>query len=465
MRAVTFLPKGATLSVPEFEARHRAILWLVFVQDAGLFIFGLARHVGLWIDVLECALIAILGGVSAARVLSPRFRAAVATMALIITSSIVVQFSGGYIEAHFHFFVMLAVIFLYQDWIPDLLAIGYVAIDHGVIGAIFPGAVYNHPSAVAHPFLWALIHAAFVLAESAALIAGWKVIESTEDLRRSEMVRFNRELASQAKSLAQSEDRARQANAAKSEFLASMSHELRTPMTSILGFAELLADGIDGELNGEQLEDVERIRQSGGNLLMLLDEVLDLSKIEAGRISLTYEEVDLGALVASVLTSLRPLADNRSLYLKTRHVDDVTVTADPQRIRQVITNLVGNALKFTKEGGHCRPAKAWCVSRSPTRALGSRVKIGASSLRNSARRVRTASVNMAAQAWVWRSAANSCGCTDVTSAWNQRWAREARSGSRCPARRQSRRERWPMRRPSSRCTTTESCRGQGWPHP
>src|SRR5438309_945197 len=238
-----FLPTGANLTAMEFQQRHRVIVWLVLLQDAGLLIFGLARHVNPLAVVLECAVIAGLGGMSAVPVLSPRFRAAVATVALVITSSVVVQFSGGYIEAHFHFFVMLAVVFLYQDWIPFLLAIAYVALDHGLVGSLFPGAVYNHPSALAHPLQWALIHAAFVLAESAALIAGWKIIERTEDLRRSELTRFNQELARHARSLAQSEEEARQANATKSEFLASMSHELRTPMTSILGFGEVLADG------------------------------------------------------------------------------------------------------------------------------------------------------------------------------------------------------------------------------
>jgi signal transduction histidine kinase/CheY-like chemotaxis protein len=346
-----FLPAGATLTVPEFQRRHRAILWLVLLQDAGLFIFGLMRHINPWVDVLECAVIAALGGISAIRVLSPRFRAAIATVALVITSSVVVQFSGGYIEAHFHFFVMLAVVFLYQDWIPFLLAIGYVAVDHGLVGSLFPGAVYNHPAALAHPFQWALIHAAFVLAESAALIAGWKIIESTEILRRSELTRFNQELASHAESLARSEEVASKANAAKSEFLASMSHELRTPMSSILGFAEVLADGLDGELNPAQLEDLARIRGSGENLLALLDDLLDLSKIEAGFMTLKREDVNLRALVDSVLSSLRPLADNRSLYLESSDLDGLRVTGDPQRIRQVLTNLVGNAVKFTKEGG------------------------------------------------------------------------------------------------------------------
>ena len=353
-----FLPTGANLTAAEFQRRHRAIVWLVLLQDAGLFIFGLARHVNPLAVVLECAVIAGLGGVSAVRVLSPRFRAAVATAALVITSSVVVQFSGGYIEAHFHFFVMLAVVFLYQDWIPFLLAIAYVALDHGVVGFLFPGVVYNHPSALAHPFQWALIHAAFVLAESAALIAGWKIIESTENLRRSELTRFNQELARHAESLARSEEEARKANATKSEFLASMSHELRTPMSSILGFAEVLADGLDGELNTAQREDLERIRGSGENLLVLLDDLLDLSKIEAGFMTLKRENVNLRALAELVLTSLRPLAENRSLYLACDGLDGLEVAGDAQRIRQVLTNLVGNAVKFTKEGGVTVRARA-----------------------------------------------------------------------------------------------------------
>ena len=179
-RFIVFLPTGATLADAEFERRHRAILYLIWIQAVGTLVFGLIRDVGVWFAFGETACIAALGGVAAIRVLAPRFRAAIATLALITTSAVVVQFSGGYIEAHFHFFVMLAVISLYQDWIPFLLAILYVAVDHGVIGTLFPHATYNNPDAIAHPWQWALIHAAFVLGEAAALLAGWKVIESAE---------------------------------------------------------------------------------------------------------------------------------------------------------------------------------------------------------------------------------------------------------------------------------------------
>jgi hypothetical protein len=175
-----FLPAGGDLTYADFKRRHRLILYLIWVQAAGTLVFGLVRNVYPPVVALECMLIAGLGGVAAIEVLAPRFRSAIATLALISTSAVIVQFSGGYIEAHFHFFVMLAVISLYQDWIPFLLAILYVALDHGVIGTLFPHATYNNPDAIAHPWLWAFIHAAFVLGEAAALLAGWKVIESRE---------------------------------------------------------------------------------------------------------------------------------------------------------------------------------------------------------------------------------------------------------------------------------------------
>jgi hypothetical protein len=138
-------------------------------------------------------IIAALGGVASIGVLAPRFRSAIATLALITTSAVIVQFSGGRIEAHFHFFVMLAVISLYQDWIPFLLAILYVAIDHGVIGTLFPHATYSNPDAIAHPWQWAFIHAAFVLAEAVALLAGWRIIEAAE-LKRSGLDRSLRHM-------------------------------------------------------------------------------------------------------------------------------------------------------------------------------------------------------------------------------------------------------------------------------
>src|ERR1700682_752940 len=192
-RVMAFLPSGGDLPYADFLRRHRTVVYLIWVQAAGTLVFGLVRDVYPPVAGLECLIIAALGGVAMIEVLAPRFRAAIATLALITTSAVIVQFSGGYIEAHFHFFVMLAVISLYQDWIPFLLAILYVALDHGVIGTLFPHATYNNPDAIAHPWQLALIHAGFVLAEAVALLAGWKVIEAAE-LQKLELDRSLRHM-------------------------------------------------------------------------------------------------------------------------------------------------------------------------------------------------------------------------------------------------------------------------------
>ena len=179
-RLRALLPTGGSLAYADFKRRHRAVLYLIFAQAAGTLVFGLANHVNPIEVVLDCLFIAGLGGLAAIEVLAPRFRTAIATLALISTSAIIVRFSGGLIEAHFHFFVMLAVIALYQDWIPFLLAILFVVVDHGVVGTLFPTTVYNTPAAIAHPWQWGLIHAAFVLGEAVALLAGWKIVEAAE---------------------------------------------------------------------------------------------------------------------------------------------------------------------------------------------------------------------------------------------------------------------------------------------
>ena len=92
---------------------------------------------------------------------------------MILASSLVVHLSGGFIESHFHFFVMMAVIVLYQDWMPFLLALILVVVDHGIIGTLAPMMVYNHSSAQHHPWTWALVHGGFIVAECAALLVYW----------------------------------------------------------------------------------------------------------------------------------------------------------------------------------------------------------------------------------------------------------------------------------------------------
>jgi signal transduction histidine kinase len=137
----------------------------------------------------------------------------------------------------------------------------------------------------------------------------------------------------------------------KSAFLANMSHELRTPLNAVLGYAELLVDGIYGELAERPKGVVERIRNNGKHLLALINDVLDLAKIEAGQLNLTIEDYSLPEVVDSVVAATKPLAAAKRLKF-TASVERGLPMArgDARRVSQVLLNLVGNAIKFTDHG-------------------------------------------------------------------------------------------------------------------
>ena len=138
----------------------------------------------------------------------------------------------------------------------------------------------------------------------------------------------------------------------KSEFLASMSHELRTPMNAILGFSELLIDKKAGELTERQLEYMQDIHASGSHLLQLINNVLDLSKIEAGKVELRPEPFNLANTIEGVMKVLHPVADKKSVKLVQRNSHDLTdVSLDKNKFRQILYNLISNAIKFNHPGG------------------------------------------------------------------------------------------------------------------
>jgi signal transduction histidine kinase len=142
------------------------------------------------------------------------------------------------------------------------------------------------------------------------------------------------------------------ASQAKSEFLANMSHELRTPMNAILGFTEMILDDIYGDVPPEVRGPIQDVRTCGQQLLRLINDVLDLSKIEAGRMELSLTDYSVQEVVETARTSLRSLADEKGLEFTANVQLDIPLAyGDGKRITQCLTNLVGNALKFTKLGG------------------------------------------------------------------------------------------------------------------
>jgi signal transduction histidine kinase len=141
------------------------------------------------------------------------------------------------------------------------------------------------------------------------------------------------------------------ANRLKSEFLASMSHELRTPLHTVIGFSELLGEEIEGPLNEKQKRFIGHIHQDSLHLLELINDILDLSKIEAGRLELRREPFDVTAAIEEVLGSIRTQGHAKSIQITTNVAVSTALDADRVRFKQVLYNLLSNAVKFTPEGG------------------------------------------------------------------------------------------------------------------
>jgi signal transduction histidine kinase/CheY-like chemotaxis protein/CHASE3 domain sensor protein len=181
-----------------------------------------------------------------------------------------------------------------------------------------------------------------------------EMTQQQEELRAS-----NEELEQQSRVLEQSqtllEERAsdlQEASRYKSEFLANMSHELRTPLNSALILAKLLSDNQTGNLNGEQVKFAETIYSAGNDLLNLINDILDISKVEAGKLEVMPENIPLGRMLEALKMAFAPLAEQKNLVFHVKIKEDApqTLFTDRQRVEQILRNLMSNAIKFTEQG-------------------------------------------------------------------------------------------------------------------
>ncbi len=164
--------------------------------------------------------------------------------------------------------------------------------------------------------------------------------------------RLTRRIAERSAELERLSGELLRANRAKSEFLANVSHELRTPLNAIVGFLDLLRDGVYGELQPRQVGPVQRIEASAVHLRHLVDQVLDLAKMTAGRMEVHTEPLDLRPFVLDVATEVEPLATERGLNLSMSIPASLPrLRTDPSHVRQILMNLLGNAVKYTTTGG------------------------------------------------------------------------------------------------------------------
>jgi signal transduction histidine kinase/DNA-binding response OmpR family regulator len=185
-------------------------------------------------------------------------------------------------------------------------------------------------------------------------------LESRVQTRTAELVAAQEEIRAYSESVVKAKEDIERASRFKDQFLSTMSHELRTPLNAVLGFSDLLADIRYGPLNERQQRYVSHIHTSGQHLLRLINDILDLSKIEAGRLQLTIEDVNVDACFTEVGDALQPLVDKNAHRLVVKATPGLVVRADHTRFKQMLMNLLGNAIKFTPKGGaielNARPA-------------------------------------------------------------------------------------------------------------
>jgi diguanylate cyclase (GGDEF)-like protein/PAS domain S-box-containing protein len=181
------IPRGIALSANEWEQRHRWIIRLLWFHVPVIIVFGLVRGESATHSVLESMPTACLGILATRHGIDQRTRSMLTGLGLMVASAVLVHLSGGVTEVHFHFFVMVGVISLYQSWYPLLLSLAFVAGHHAVMGVVEPHSVFDNAEAWRAPLKWAAIHAFFVLAASAVSVASWGIVEAGHRRSRAQL--------------------------------------------------------------------------------------------------------------------------------------------------------------------------------------------------------------------------------------------------------------------------------------
>jgi diguanylate cyclase (GGDEF)-like protein len=171
------VPEGRSLPDDVWRRRHHGILLVLWLHAIAIGVFAVLAGFGPVHSIAEASVVAAAAALASREKASRKLRAAVASIGLLASSALLVHLSGGMIELHFHFFVAVAIMALYQDWLPFLLAFWFIILEHGAVGLLQPTAVYNHPAAWARPWEFAVLHAVFLLAAGAANLAAWRLNE------------------------------------------------------------------------------------------------------------------------------------------------------------------------------------------------------------------------------------------------------------------------------------------------
>jgi two-component system, sensor histidine kinase and response regulator len=279
-------------------------------------------------------------------------------VAQMLMGALLIHLTGGRIETHFHVFGSLAFLAFYRDWRVLVPATVIVAVDHLLRGIYWPQSVYG--VVVASEWRW-IEHAAWVVFEDVILVMS--CISGTEELRRiaahtqgleganKEHKRLATEQAELVARLRVSQREAEAATRAKSEFVANMSHELRTPLNAITLYGEMLQENAEADGRPEDAADLGKMLMASRHLLGLINGILDLSKIEAGKMHFDVSTFDVRSMVYELTNTMAGVVGMNRNTLQVAIGEGVgTIHSDVTKVRQILFNLLSNAAKFTSDG-------------------------------------------------------------------------------------------------------------------
>ena len=335
-----WLPKGTRLNEASWTARHRLLIAISWSQIPFLAVVGLNTGVQRGHLIAEIGLVVVfllLQLFSTRRVT----KAVLVSMALVTCSALLVHFTSGLIESHFHYFVVLPLISLYRDWRPMAVALFYVLVHHSIAGVIAPESIFNHPAAIANPFLWAVIHASYVLMLMAVILAYWRFSENLEEALALE---GGRRIHAEEEKLRVETGRLESLVRSKDEFVASVSHELRTPLSAVLGFAQILRDESQNLTAAERRELTNTIANEANDIAGIVEDLLVAARAEIGVLHVTAVPVDLRANVAQVVEVMSP--ESQEVIHIGQRASGLRAVGDPVRVRQIIRNLLSNAIRY-----------------------------------------------------------------------------------------------------------------------
>jgi signal transduction histidine kinase len=318
-----------------WRGRHRAILLILWLHVPALAVVALAA--GESVDVGSGVFVV---ATSAALATAPwggrRWRSALATVGLLSASCVLVGMGGGTVELAFHFFVTIALVMLYQDGFPFLIAVGFVAVYAVVSAAMESLGVWPPAETWSNPWLRAAVGELLILATATANLANWRLNEDS----RAEAERSFRQLYEGQKAVVRE---LQQSQRLKDELYNVVSHELRTPLTGILGFGELLLTRDDRITPDQRKEHLGRILREARRLQRVVDNLVYSSKVIQQDGSAA---ADLRGVVGAVIEDLDDVPGRERLDLQVDLAAAREVAMPAEALRLVMVNLLGNALKY-----------------------------------------------------------------------------------------------------------------------